>query len=88
MLISKRGVSFLAFIFGLPLLIFGVYFIFQGFSDYLLLSLMFIMGLLLVIGGSMTYKDSFTWKLVLFLSQSEFTNTRFNKETDVLEMVD
>jgi len=88
MLISKREVSFLAFIFGFPLLIFGVYFIFQGFSDYLLLSLMFIIGLLLVIGGSITYKDSFTWKLVLFPSQSEFINTQFNKETDVLELVD
>jgi len=60
MLISKKGVSFLAFIFGLPHLIFGVYFIFQGFFDYLLLSLMFIIGLLLIIGGSMIYKDSLT----------------------------
>jgi len=60
MLISKKGVSFLSFIFGLPLLIFGVYFIIQGFSDYLLLSLMFIIGLFLVIGGFLIYKDSST----------------------------
>jgi len=47
-----------SFLFGLPLLIFGVYFILQGFSDYLLLSLMFIIGFLLVAGGAMVYKDS------------------------------
>ena len=58
MIISKKGVSFLSFIFGFPFLIFGVYLTLQGFSDYLLLSLMFIIGLLLVIGGSMVYKYS------------------------------
>jgi len=57
-LFSKKQVAFISFLFGLPLLIFGVYFIIIGFSDYLLLSLMFIIGLLLVIGGSMAYKDS------------------------------
>jgi len=57
-LFSKKQVAFISFLFGLPLLIFGVYFIIIGFSDYLLLSLMFVIGLLLVIGGSMAYKDS------------------------------
>ncbi len=57
-LFSKKQVAFISFLFGLPLLIFGVYFILQGFSDYLLLSLMFIIGFLLVAGGAMVYKDS------------------------------
>jgi hypothetical protein len=57
-LFSKKQVAFISFLFGLPLLIFGVYFILQGFSDYLLLSLMFIIGFLLVAGGGMVYKDS------------------------------
>jgi len=60
-LFSKKQVAFISFLFGLPLLIFGVYFIIIGFSDYLLLSLMFVIGLLLVIGGSMAYKDSVKW---------------------------
>ena len=57
-LFSKKQVAFISFLFGLPLLIFGVYFILQGFSDYLLLSLMFIIGFLLVAGGGMVYNDS------------------------------
>ena len=57
-LFSKKQVAFISFLFGLPLLIFGVYFILQDFSDYLLLSLMFIIGFLLVAGGGMVYKDS------------------------------
>jgi hypothetical protein len=57
-LFSKKQVAFISFLFGFPFLIFGVYFILQGFSDYLLLSLMFIIGFLLVAGGAMVYKDS------------------------------
>jgi hypothetical protein len=57
-LFSKKQVAFISFLFGLPLLIFGVYYIVLGFSDYLLLFLMFIIGILLIIGGFFAYKDS------------------------------
>ena len=57
-LFSKKQVAFISFLFGLPSLIFGVFFIVQGFSDYLLLALMFIIGFLLVAGRGMVYKDS------------------------------
>jgi len=57
-LFPKKQVALISFIFGIPFLIFDVYFILQGFSDYLLLSLIFIIGFLLVAGGAMVYKDS------------------------------
>lgn len=57
-LFSKKQVALISFIFGLPLIMFSLYFIFKGISDYLLISLMFIIGLFLMLGGQLVYKDS------------------------------
>lgn len=57
-LFSKKQVAFIAYLFGIPFLIFGLYTIFSGFSDYLLISILFIIGIMLIIGGSFVLKDS------------------------------
>ena len=57
MIIDNKGVAFLSFLIGIPLLIFGSIFLIQGFTDYLLIILTIVIGGLLVLGGILTIRN-------------------------------
>jgi len=57
-LFSKKQVAFISFLFGFALVIGPIFLFLQGFSDYLIGSILLIMGTLLLLGGYFAYRDS------------------------------
>jgi hypothetical protein len=57
-LFSRKQVAFISFLFGIPLIIGPIALIGQGFTDYLISSILLIIGSLLILGGYFAYKDS------------------------------
>jgi len=57
-LFSKKQVAFISFLFGFTLFIGPIFLFLQGFSDYLIGSILLIMGTLLLLGGYFAYRDS------------------------------